>query len=54
MCPNPNPISEMRPSTTCHVLAIHTPPNSTLHSLTHPPTHTPSTLTLELVYIYSY
>jgi hypothetical protein len=41
MCPNPNPISEMRPSTTCHVLATHTPPNSTPHSLTHPPTPPP-------------
>ncbi len=48
MCLNPNPISEICPSTTCHVLATHTPPNSTPHSpiCPHPPSRF---LTLEFI-----
>jgi len=44
MCLNPNPISEVCPSTTCHALATHTPPNLTPHSPVRP--HPPPPLLL--------
>jgi hypothetical protein len=44
MRPIPSPISEASPSTTCHALATHTPPNSTLHSPIWP--HSPPPLLL--------